>query len=55
MIAGRATSFAAASASGPQVGPRPFADQVPLELGQGCKHLEDQATRRGARLDALRE
>ena len=42
MIAGRATSFAAASASGPQVGPRPFADQVPLELGQRREDVKYQ-------------
>jgi len=45
-------------AAGPgrvEPGPGPRADEVPLELGQGGKHVEDKLVAAGRRVDALLE
>jgi hypothetical protein len=36
-------------------GPGPLADEIPLELGQGGKDMEDQLAAAGGRVEALPE
>lgn len=45
----------AACPSRVEPGPGPLADEIPLELGQGGKHVEDQLAAAGGRVDALLE
>jgi hypothetical protein len=40
---------------GVEPGPGPLADEIPLELGQGGKDMEDQLAAAGGRVDALPE
>src|SRR5271166_3448960 len=45
----------AARPSRVEPGPGPLADEIPLELGQGGKDVEDQLAAAGSRVDALLE
>src|SRR5207248_7586126 len=49
----RPAPFLPAGSCGVEAGPGPLADEVPLELGQGREHVEDQLPAAGRRVDAL--